>query len=88
MQNLHGIRTIRSQTVPPVGVSFLIGQIRCFPSLTLPFSETTLRLVRGDNEVMLALSNREAAHLMDACAKVVLAAQSVPQASLSQSFSP
>jgi hypothetical protein len=87
MQNLHSARTIRSQTVPPVGVSFFIDLISCFSALSLPCTETTLRLVRGDNDVMLALSNREAAHLMDACAMVVLAAESVPQASLDPELS-
>lgn len=41
-----------------------------------------MRLVRGDDDVLLALSAQEATHLMDACALVVLAARSVPQASL------
>jgi hypothetical protein len=50
-------------------------------------TETHLRLVRGDNDVLLALSTDEAAHLMDACALVVLAADSVPQASLDPELS-
>lgn len=44
--------------------------------------ERPLRVVRGDTDVLLALSRQEASHLMDACAMVVLAAESVPQASL------
>ncbi len=50
-------------------------------------TETPLRLVRGDNDVLLALSTDEAAHLKDACALVVLAADSVPQASLDPEMS-
>lgn len=41
-----------------------------------------MRLVRGDDDILLALSASEAAHLREACALVVLAAESVPQATL------
>lgn len=44
-------------------------------------------MIRGDDDVLLALSTAEAAQLMDACALVVLAAESVPQAWLDPELS-
>jgi hypothetical protein len=41
-----------------------------------------MRITQCAGEVLVALSDREASRLMDACAMVVLAADSVPEARL------
>jgi hypothetical protein len=41
-----------------------------------------MRITQCDGEVLVALSGREASRLMDACAMVVLAAESVPDSRL------
>lgn len=41
-----------------------------------------MRITQCDDEVVVALSGREASRLMDACAMVVLAAESVPDVRL------
>jgi hypothetical protein len=43
---------------------------------------TPMRITQCDGEVLVALSAPEASRLMDACAMVVLAAESVPEAPL------
>ena len=43
-----------------------------------------MRITQCEGEVMVALDGREASWLMDACAMVVLAAESVPEARLPQ----
>jgi hypothetical protein len=41
-----------------------------------------MRITQCENEVVVAFSGREASRLMDACAMVVLAAESVPDVRL------
>jgi hypothetical protein len=43
---------------------------------------TPMRITQCDDQVLVALSRREASRLMDACAMVVLAAESVPDTRL------
>lgn len=43
-----------------------------------------MRITQCEGEVLVALNGREASRLMDACAMVVLAAESVPEVRLPQ----
>jgi len=49
-----------------------------FGSRLILFKRTIMRITQCDGEVLVALSGGEASRLMDACAMVVLAAESVP----------
>ena len=71
---MHDAETepLRVRTVAP-------GSSRVVVSLRTP-----MRITQCDGEVLVALNGREASRLMDACAMVVLAAESVPEVRLPQ----
>lgn len=56
-----------------------LGSSRVDGSLRIP-----MRITQCEGEVLVALNGREASRLMDACAMVVLAAESVPEVRLPQ----
>jgi hypothetical protein len=53
-------------------------------SRVVGLSRIPMRITQCNGEVLVALDGREASRLMDACAMVVLAAESVPEVRLPQ----